>query len=78
MADIVVATVRNATSTVLTASAGAATFTVPCSGVGSDHRMVLMVDNTDTEVIVRANIAAGDGERSVLAAGIKSICDLHN
>lgn len=66
MANIVVATVRNATSSVLTASAGAAAFTIPCSGVGSDHRMVLMVDNRNTNAEVRVHVVAGDGERAVL------------
>lgn len=68
MANAIVVTTKNATSTVSTASAGAAAFTVPCSGAGSDHRMLIMIDNRNTDVIVRANIAAGDGERSVLGA----------
>jgi len=65
MADIIKATIKDATSSVSTWSAGAAEFTVPLGG-GSDHRATLLVNNTDTEVIIRVNVEAGDGERSVL------------
>ena len=65
MANIEVLTIKNATSSVHTASAGAASFTVPLGG-GSDHRATLLVNNRNTNVKVRVNVAAGDGERAVL------------
>lgn len=66
MANIIGATVRNATSSVTAGSAGAAAFTIPCSQVGSDHRLMLVVDNANTDVEVRVNVEYGTGERSVL------------
>ena len=65
MADIRKLTTRNATSSSGTWSAGAASFTVPL-GAYSDHRALLLVDNRNTDVIVRVDMDAGDGERSVL------------
>jgi hypothetical protein len=43
-----------------------ASFTIALNG--TDHRAVLLVDNTDTELEVRATLEAGDGERAVLGA----------
>lgn len=65
MADITKLTTFNATSSVGTWSAGAATFTVPV-GAKSDHRAILLVNNTLTETIIRVNVKAGDGMRSDL------------
>ena len=65
MADILKATIKDATSSVSTWSAGAAAFTAPLGG-GSDHRAVLLVNNKNTDVIVRVNVEYGDGERAVL------------
>ena len=65
MADINKITIKNATSSQSTASAGAASFTIPL-GAASDHRAILLINNRNTNVIVRAEIVAGDGERAVL------------
>lgn len=65
MANIAKLTIKGATSSVITATAGAASFTVPL-GSGSDHRAVLFVDNSNTNVEVRINVEYGDGERAVL------------
>lgn len=65
MANIVSLDVRNTTSTQLTMSAGAASFTVPLGSYG-DSRAVLFVNNRNTDVEVRVNIEAGDGMRSDL------------
>lgn len=64
MADIVSLDVRNTTSTQITASAGAASFTVQLGAYG-DSRAVLAVTNGDSDTI-RVNVKAGDGMRSVL------------
>lgn len=64
MADVTKLTVKNATSSVGTWSAGAAEFTVKLTG--RDSEAVLLVNNTLVDTIVRAKVAAGDGERSVL------------
>jgi hypothetical protein len=64
MADIVTLNVKNTTSTGLTMSAGAAAATIPLDY--SDNHAVLLVNNRNTDVIVRANIEAGDGIRSCL------------
>lgn len=65
MADILEMNCKHATSTSSTWSAGAAQFTVAL-GNGLDNNAYLLVNNTLTNVIVRVNVKAGDGDRSVL------------
>lgn len=65
MADILEMNCKHATSTSSTWSAGAAQFTVAL-GNGLDNNAYLLVNNTLTNVIVRVNVEAGDGDRSVL------------
>lgn len=65
MADILEMNCKHATSTSSTWSAGAAEFTVAL-GNGLDNNAYLLVNNTLTNVIVRVNVKAGDGDRSVL------------
>lgn len=65
MSNIAGATVKFQTSDTVTPTAGAASFTVPCSG-GADHRTLIVVDNSANDVIARVNVEAGDGERAVL------------
>lgn len=65
MADILEMNCKHATSTSSTWSAGAAQFTVAL-GNGLDNNAYLLVNNTLTNVTVRVNVEAGDGDRSVL------------
>jgi hypothetical protein len=65
MADTRSLVIRNATSSSGTWSAGAASFTAQLGTYG-DSRAMLLVDNTDTENVVRVNVEYGDGERAIL------------
>jgi hypothetical protein len=58
MANVAVLLVKGATSSVIAPSAGAAAFTVPLDY--SDHRAVLLINNRNTDVEVRANVEYGD------------------
>jgi hypothetical protein len=66
MATIEKLTTFNATSTTGTATAGAATFTVPLGAKG-DSQATLMVFNGAAETC-RVVVSAGDGERKDLGA----------
>jgi len=59
MADVARLLTRHVAYSTITPTAGAASFTVPLGY--SDHRAYLVVNNTNTDVIVRVNVAAGDG-----------------
>ena len=59
MADVNRLLVRHTAYSVITPSAGAASFTVPLGY--SDHRGYLVINNRNTETIIRANVEAGDG-----------------
>ena len=65
MADINKLSVFGATKSVSTWSAGAAEVTLGLGAKG-DSRAFLLVDNRNTDVIIRVNVEAGDGIRSVL------------
>lgn len=65
MADCIKLTVFNTTGAFGTWTAGAASFTAPLGEKG-DSRAVLMVDNRNTDIIVRVNLDAGDGMLSCL------------
>lgn len=64
MANVARLLVKGATSGAITPSAGAATFTVPLDY--SDHRAVLLINNRNTNLEIRANVEAGDGLRAAL------------
>jgi hypothetical protein len=64
MANVARLYIYDASSSVVTPSAGAASFTVPLDY--ADTRAALVVDNANTDVIARVRVNAGDGIRSCL------------
>jgi hypothetical protein len=64
MADVARLLTRHTAYSVIAPTAGAAAFTVPLGY--SDHRGYLVVNNRNTDVEVRANVAAGDGANACL------------